>query len=99
MKPEPLIAVIFAMRLSAAAGAYIMTLVLPPPLDKVAMFAAHVMGIMSAMVAFAHVEKVIGETIVTHARRIIEIGKGIGLLIAGLVVIGLKPGKANAENP
>lgn len=59
--PEPITVMIFAMRASAALGAFILAKALPEPLAGLCNFGAHVMAIMTALVVFGHAEKLIGE--------------------------------------
>jgi hypothetical protein len=72
MKPEPITIMIFVMRASAAAGAFIAAKIVPSPLDLLCSFGAHVMAIMTALVVFGHAEKVIGEYLLTLPGRLLS---------------------------
>jgi hypothetical protein len=61
VKPEPITVMIFVMRLTAAAGAYVLSKLVP---DVVAWFfalVAQAMALMSIIVVFGHLERSIGE--------------------------------------
>lgn len=99
MKPEPITVMILLMRVAAAAGAYAASKVLPVPLDALCSFVAHVMAIMAAVVVFGHTERVVGEYLLTWVACVRETLIGIALLIAAIVVIGLRPVTRKRQEP